>query len=74
MKNVLLIKSDGTTESRMEDDKATTMEIIDISLVPRDIRVRSIEELTYKEKVYFYVRDSDVISNDRVLCVIAGID
>ncbi|AWS50612.1 MULTISPECIES: hypothetical protein [Providencia] len=74
MKNVLLIKSDGTTESRMEDDKATTMEIIDISLVPRDVRVRPIEELTYKEKVYFYVRDSDVISNDRVLCVIAGID
>ncbi|WP_109373052.1 hypothetical protein [Proteus genomosp. 6] len=74
MKNVLIIKSDSTTEIKSVDDKDTTVQITDISLVPKDIRERPIEYFPYNGKYYPIARDCDLISDDRVRCVIAGIN
>lgn len=74
MRKVIIIKSDGTTETMMVDKEITRVEITDITLVPKDIRVRDIEEFRHEDKLYFFVRDCELISDDRVSCVIAGID
>ncbi|MEQ5176819.1 hypothetical protein ACNARK_03830 [Proteus sp. DFP240708] len=74
MRKVIIIKSDSTTETMMVDKEITALAIPDITLVPKDIRVRPIEEFLYKDKLYFFVRDCELVSDDRVLCVISGID
>ncbi|EFK0298319.1 hypothetical protein [Escherichia coli] len=43
-------------------------------LSPKETRVRPIESIELNGKICFYSKEDDVISEDRVKCVLLGID
>ncbi|EOW4946573.1 TPA: hypothetical protein ACKREB_000303 [Proteus mirabilis] len=73
MIEVIYIKSDGTSETMIVDKNISHIALHDIvDYGSQGFRVRPIEKFLYNDKLYFFVRDGDRVSDDNVLCVMAS--
>ncbi|HDU8567034.1 TPA: hypothetical protein RG683_000588 [Morganella morganii] len=73
MKDVIIVYTDSRCEIQSVKNESTTVTITDITVAPKNITERNIEIFPYKGINFNIVREADVISDDRIICAIEGI-
>lgn len=73
MKDVIIVYTDGRCEIQRVKNESTTVTITDIDVAPKNITERNIEIFPYKGINFNIVRAADIISDDRIICAIEGI-